>query len=521
MATKPASLKGSGRSRRWLLIVLVVLAAIVAGGFVAVNAILGSDRVRSTLEQKLAEYLAQPVRVGSAGAGLFPPAVELRDVTVGPPGLVQLGEIRVKTGLRALLSRRIEDAEVVISKSRVTWPLPFQIGGAAPAAAKPGDAGSGGLEVASIKVIEARDVEVVSGRETLRVDLDASVHGDSLQIVRLVARTKTTRIESHGALTSLARLQGRLDATADPLNLDEMIALATALTAAPPESAARKASARPAAAAPIRLKVKLTSPKGSFAVHQFQDLSAEADIEPARFALTSIGVRALGGTFKGRLDADTARPVPVLRLTGAVAGLDMVEVMKATGSPGSVTGRLGGTVALTAEGTDANTLMRTARGTIAAVVTDGTLPGLDMVRPIVLAFGKPSGAPPAGSGSAFSRIAGSFALANETLTSENLTLASRDFDMDGRGTLRLAAGDVNATSNVVLSAELTSQAGTDLRRYAQENGRITVPATVRGPLSRPDVFIDAGAAIRRAFSNEVQRRASDFIGGLFKKKKNE
>jgi hypothetical protein len=35
------------------------------------------------------------------------------------------------------------------------------------------------------------------------------------------------------------------------------------------------------------------------------------------------------------------------------------------------------------------------------------------------------------------------------------------------------------------------------------------------------VFIDAGAAIRRAFSNEVQRRASDFIGGLFKKKKNE
>jgi hypothetical protein len=427
----------------------------------------------------------------------------------------------VKTGLRALLSRRIEDAEVVVSRSRVTWPLPFQIGGAAPAA-KPADGGtSGGLEVASVKVIEVRDVEVVSGRETLRVDLDASVSGDSLQIVRLVARTKTTRIEGHGALASLARLEGRLDATADPLNLDEMIALATALTAAPSGTAARKTGAQPGAAAPVRLKVKLTSPKGSFAIHQFQDLSAEADIEPARFALTSVGVRALGGTFKGRLDADTGRTVPVLRLTGTIAGLDMVEVMKATGSPGSVTGRLGGTVALTAEGTDASALMRTARGTIAAVVTDGTLPGLDMVRPIVLAFGKPSGAPPQGSGSAFSRIAGSFALANETLTSDNLTLASRDFDMAGRGTLRLASGDVNAASNVVLSAELTSQAGTDLRRYTQENGRITVPATVRGSLSHPDVFIDTGAAIRRAFSNEVQRRATDLIGGLFKKKKNE
>jgi hypothetical protein len=33
------------------------------------------------------------------------------------------------------------------------------------------------------------------------------------------------------------------------------------------------------------------------------------------------------------------------------------------------------------------------------------------------------------------------------------------------------------------------------------------------------MFIDVAAATRRALGNELKRRASDFLGGLFKKKK--
>ena len=74
-------------------------------------------------------------------------------------------------------------------------------------------------------------------------------------------------------------------------------------------------------------------------------------------------------------------------------------------------------------------------------------------------------------------------------------------------------------ADLSLSPELTAQAGTDLRRYAQENGRIILPATVSGTLDRPSVFIDVAAAAKRAITNEMKRRATDFIGGLFKKKK--
>jgi hypothetical protein len=163
--------------------------------------------------------------------------------------------------------------------------------------------------------------------------------------------------------------------------------------------------------------------------------------------------------------------------------------------------------------------MRSARGSIAAVVTDGAIPGLEMVRSIVLAFGKPSGAPAAGSGSAFSRLGGTFALAGGSLSSDDLAMTSRDFDMAGRGTMQLASGALDAKVNVVLSPELTAQAGTDLRRYAQQDGRVVVPATIGGTLRQPAVAPDVLSATRRALENELRRRATTFIDELFKKKK--
>jgi hypothetical protein len=92
-------------------------------------------------------------------------------------------------------------------------------------------------------------------------------------------------------------------------------------------------------------------------------------------------------------------------------------------------------------------------------------------------------------------------------------------DSDGRGTLAIDSGAVDARADVSLSPELTAQAGTDLRRYAQQDGRVILPATVSGTLTQPTVFIDVAAAAKRAITNEMQRRATDFLGGLFKKKK--
>ena len=522
--------------RRKLLLGLIVgLAVIAAGVYFFANRVLGSDLVRSTLEQQLSTRFGQPVHIRSVAASLFPRvAVNLRGVTVGESAAVQLGDLRVVTGLRGLFSRTIEDAEVVVSRSRLSLPLPFSL---VPAPAPNAPASSGpGFTVTSIRVISFRDIEVAAGNQAVRINLDASVDGDRLDITRLTMNGKRTKVEAHGALTSVASLQGTVEAKAEPLDLDETIAIVSAFTA-PAGLTPARGSARPrgqvsrptqplpqdpktrsSETIPMHIVAKIAAPSGQFGAYAFRDFSSSIDLIPGRVSLSPVSVRTFDGKFQGRVDVDTSGAVPRMRLNGRVEGLNVADAMKASGSPGGITGKLAGALNLTADGADAARVMRSARGTIDAAVTDGSIPHLDMVRTIVLAFGRPSGAPPQGSGSAFSRLAGAFALANETLTSDNLSLASRDFDMHGRGVLNLASSGVDARADVALSPELTAQAGTDLRRYAQEDGRVIVPATVGGTLSSPHVSVDVAAAMQRALGNELKRRTRTLLEGLFKKK---
>ena len=125
---------------------------------------------------------------------------------------------------------------------------------------------------------------------------------------------------------------------------------------------------------------------------------------------------------------------------------------------------------------------------------------------------------PQGSGSAFSRLGGTFALAGGVVDSTDITMASRDFDLNGRGRVELASGALSARGDVVLSSELTAQAGVDLRRYAQQDGRVVVPATIGGTLQQPTVALDVAAATRRALGNEIQRRTKSLLDGLFRRR---
>jgi uncharacterized protein involved in outer membrane biogenesis len=452
---------------KWLLIALGVLLVLTLGTYFAAQRALGTDLVRTQLEQQLSARLGQPVTIGAASAALFPQiAVDLEDVTVGRPAVLRMGRVKVLTGLRALFADVVEVREVIVSDGRP--------GGDDPPFA---------------------------------FDLAASVLGDRLEIQSLNARGKTTRIDAKGTLTSIAGLEGTLEATADPLDLTETIAIAGAL------------APRGGKPSPMHFVVKIAAPETRFGTYTFRNLSTTMDVAPARTMLDALSLEMFGGTFKGRLDADTHGDVPALRLTGAIAGLDVASVLKGSGSPGGITGRLGGTVSIAASGSDGAALMRAARGTIDAVISDGTMPHLDLVRTVVLAFGKPTGAPAEGSGTTFSRLGGTFALSNGVLRSENLVLASRDFDTGGRGSLSIDTGAVEARADVALSPELTAQAGTDLRRYAQEDGRVRVPAVVTGTLDRPRVSIDVAAAARRALGNELKRSATSLFEGLFKKKK--
>jgi AsmA protein len=181
-----------------------------------------------------------------------------------------------------------------------------------------------------------------------------------------------------------------------------------------------------------------------------------------------------------------------------------------------ITGRLGGQIDLRADAGVPDVVFRTARGRATLAIRDGTVPALDLVGPVILAFGKPD-ASKAGRGSnAFSSLDGTFTLAGGVLRSDDLTMTSRDVDLRGHGTLRVAGAVVNLRADLVLSEALSSQAGRDLYRYAHEGSRVVLPATITGGLASPTVSIDIGAAAGRALRNAVDDELKKGLDRLIK-----
>ena len=92
-------------ARTWPFVALGVLVVLAFGAYVAARRALGSDLVRTKLEQQLSARLGQPVTIGTVTAAFFPHvAVDLRDVTIGKPAALRMGRVKVLTGLRALFA---------------------------------------------------------------------------------------------------------------------------------------------------------------------------------------------------------------------------------------------------------------------------------------------------------------------------------------------------------------------------------------------------------------------------------
>ena len=119
---------------RKLLIVAFVLVALVVMGGLIVRRLVDPEALRAALERQATAALGQPVTVGSVDwSGLARPRVVLHEVQIGSPAAITLARVEVAASLRALLARRVEDAGLVIAGGRIDLPLPFQLGGDAPA----------------------------------------------------------------------------------------------------------------------------------------------------------------------------------------------------------------------------------------------------------------------------------------------------------------------------------------------------------------------------------------------------
>lgn len=488
--------------RRLLIGIAVLLLAAVAGVAGAAYWFLAGDGTRLALERQATSWLRQPVRIEQASVRLFPRiGVTLGNVSVGEPAQVTLANVAVSTGFNALLSRRIEDAEIVIADSRVQLPLPFELPTTAAETSAPGAAS---LDVMLIGAIGLRNVVVASRGREIALNADASLVGSRLALTSASATSKDTTIEAKGAVQLSPVLDAQLDATANRLDLDDLIALADAFAprAATP---ARGRGAVPAGSLTARISADSVTAAG-LTTPQF---SATVRVQGNRVSLSPVRFLLFGGRYEGDLDMNL-RDSASITLTSRVRDIDVAQLAAFGGVPDTITGKLTGNGTFTGRGVDMASMLASARGTGTATIVDGTIHRLNLVRTVVLFFGRPAANAPDAS-DAFSRFDARFSLAQQVFTAEALSLQSRDADIVGQGTLSLESTALQGRADVSLSEELSQQAGTDLYRYTREGNRVVLPASLSGTLSAPRLSIDAAAAVKRGLKNEVEERLKGLL----------
>ncbi len=482
--------------RRLLLAASIVALVGVAAGAALLYWLVAGDGVRLALERQATAWLGQPVRIATASARLLPrPGIRLGNVTVGEPVRLTLASIAVSTDLAALVRRLLENAELVVSDSRIQMPLPLARSGPSP----DDDGGGEPIRFVSIRSIALDNVRLVSRGQEILVNAESALEGSRLTVRRFEAESGGATLSAEGVVELAPRVDATLRIRADLLDVDQLLALAEAFA---------PAAAGDAGGPPPRIAARVSAERaraGGLDVRQFAtDLQADGQ----NVSLSPLTFQLFGGRYQGSIDARLGETLEA-SLRSRIIDLDVAQLADYGGAPGALTGTLTGAGTFTGRGADLAAVLRSARGEGTASVVNGTIQRLNLIRTVVLFFGRP--APDAAGGSdAFERIDLRFSLADRLVTAEALSLQSADADIVGSGTLSLETRRLDGQLDLSLSEALSAQAGTDLRRYTREGNRIVLPARIGGRLGEPQLRIDAAAAVGRGLRNEVQRR----LGGL-------
>ena len=489
------------------LVITVVLA--VGGASFLVGWFVSGDGTRLALEREASAWMGQPVQIDGAEASLFPRAgLELTNVRVGDPVRLTLATVQVSTDLGALLGQRIEDAAVVVADSRIVMPLPLPKGDSTSVESSEGE--SDGVEVVSIREISLRNIQIVSRDREFVVSMDSSLDGDLLSIHSLTAESGTAEIELDGEIRLAPDLEGTLAVRAGHLDLDELLALAQAFE---PEDGSQDSSSQDSSSgevSPIRLTMNVSADTATAGGVDVEQLATQMEVTGTRAVLSPLSFGLFGGRYEGMLDVEMEDRLRV-NSESRIEGLDVGQLAAFGGSPDTVSGTLSGEVTFDAGGSDLESALAAARGTGQAVITDGEVHGLDLLRTVVLFFGRPASEVLAASDE-FERIEATFSLGDQVVQAHTFAMRSRDADIDGSVTLALASSTLDGALQLLLSEELSAQAGTDLVRFTREGNRVVLPATIGGTLDSPKFAIDSSSAVKRGLRNEAERRINRLFG---------
>jgi len=509
--------------------VLGVLVAALVGAiavFVWARSVLAQDSVRTAIAARLTQALGQPVSIGGIGASIYPRvAVDLYNVTIGPQANIRVNSLRIGTDFRALLSRRIEHGSMRLTGARIQLPLPA-FAPASPATAPSASAHTAPVEIGSIDEIVLSGVDIVSGGRTLHGDIDVVPQGNGVLVRKISLDADNANVDITGRITDLAGPTGELTVKSGALDLSRLLAFVSDFSTHAGIGAAASApsSTKPAAstgASSMDVAVTVDAARATLGGLVLDKLSGRARITADGMALQPIAFGIFGGRCEGSL-ALTLGAVPGFRLKARLSGIDVDAATTMAGSPNTITGRLSGDIDVSGRGLDASSAAKSARGTLHMDIANGVVKNLGLIQAVVLATSMRAGSLSQSTNGArdepFTRLGGTLTIANGEGTTRDLQFEAKDLSVALTGGVRLDGSAVDLKGRAQLSEALSQQAGRDLVRYTQEQGRVTLPATIDGPAQNLHVRIDAADVAKRALVNRAHEELTKSLGKLLRRR---
>ncbi|HWW88011.1 MAG TPA: AsmA family protein [Vicinamibacterales bacterium] len=529
----------TNKTKKVLVGLAVLVLVVIVGALALVKVVLGHDSVREALAAQLSKSIGQPVTISGIGAGIYPRVtVNLEGVEIGQPARISVRTLHVGTDFRALLSRQIAHASLRLDGARIELPLPAFATATdrSTTAPQPANGGTASpVQLVSIDEIALHDVEIVSGGRTLRGDIEASLESDGFLLRTFALRADDTIVEATGKISDINGPVGDLTVKADRLSFDRLMAFAAdfskgsgleaastpstepsrATKPAPSVNPVSPSSASPAPkTVPMKVAVTLTANRATMGTLAIEKVSGQALLTDQGLTLEPITFELFNGRYQGSLKMALGDNPDIL-LNASLSDVDMGALTTYAGSKDALTGRLTGRIDLSARGSAPTAILESAKGTARVDIVNGSVKNLGLVRAVVLATSMRTDSmaqiKEGARNEPFSRLGATLTVGNGAMSTQDLKFESTDISLGAAGSVQLNGSAIDLKGQVQLSQVLSQQAGRELVRYTQDQGRVTLPATIGGSAEKPAVRIDLANMAERAVRNKATEAAQDAL----------
>ncbi|MGE0451515.1 MAG: AsmA-like C-terminal region-containing protein, partial [Vicinamibacterales bacterium] len=464
---------------------------------------------------ELSRRIGQPVRAARLSVGVFPRLrLTLHDVSVGTGPLVHVDRVALLAGLPALITRRLDDATLVLSGLESPLPLPLlAFGTAASRATSSTAAGVPGphaaVDLQSIGTIRLEEGSFTTRGRTIQVDGELLPHDDGSLTVRDAAiRADEMNLRVDGNVLTRPELAGTLTVRANTIDADLLLAAAAALAGRDrPHDAGEAgaqmndrrddhADARSAETGSPAGGVKLDIEAGrvSLGPLSLANLDTDATLRRDGVVLEPLAIDLYGGKFTGQIAVRLEDSEPSVRWYGDIANLEVNKVLAAVGAPEAIDGVLNGDVDLTGIGTDFLQALKSVRGSARLQIAKGIIRDLGLARSVLTASSpRPHELvqdPPGPPDTAFDTLSATLTVSGGSASLVEVHASSPELSVEGGGGFKLDGSIVTVFTALRLSPDLSQQVATLRGRTLTPDTRLEVPATIRGSTSHYSVEVD-------------------------------